>query len=236
MKAGADIEARSSTGRTPLFQASDSGACGIMLVLLQLGADVHARDCKGNTPLHQACDNEEPDAVDLLLRWGADETAIDNEGNTPHSLGQSKADEMEDIDQAGADRDYRRKLERLSKLLTHAPQDRSWRRRGFLVMCRTHQNRLRLVVEVPDTAATAIGQTRKRPTGRGRRVEVKVEVEVGGAHAHGRGGGTAVGSGTARPQRRSGGGEGADGSFDVVAAWLTTVPDEDVFRKIVGFL
>lgn len=53
---------------------------------------------------------------------------------------------------AAAPEGDRPRLERLSKLLARAPQDRSWRRRGFLVMCRTHQDRLRLrdTVEVPD--------------------------------------------------------------------------------------
>ncbi|CAB1115964.1 unnamed protein product [Ectocarpus sp. CCAP 1310/34] len=164
-----------------------------MLTLLQLGADVHVRDSTGATSLHMACYDVEPEAVDLLLRWGADETVVDDEGHTPYSYHFPAG-----ADEAEWDEENRRTYKRLSKLLTHAPQDRSWRRRGFLVMCRTHQDRLRLVVDVPDTAATAIRQTSEPPSRQARRGQVKVEVELGGAHAHGRGGGAAAGSGTAR--------------------------------------
>ncbi|CAN0267626.1 unnamed protein product [Ectocarpus sp. 8 AP-2014] len=224
IKAGADIGALDS-GLTPLHSAVFTGETGGVLTLLQLGADVHAKDSHGHTPLYIACASGMPDAADLLLRWGADETAVESEGRTPSSMNPAIIRQDDGRD--------RRKVERLSKLLARAPQDRSWRRRGFLVMCRTHQHRLRLVVEIPDMAATATGHASERPSRRARRGQVKVEVEVDGAH--GRGGGTAVGSGTACPQR-SGRGEGTDSSFDVVAAWLMTVTDEGVFRKIVGYL
>ncbi|CAN0420703.1 unnamed protein product [Ectocarpus sp. 12 AP-2014] len=172
-KAGADIEALDS-GLTPLHSAAFIGETGGILTLLQLGADVHAKDSHGHTPLHIAWARGVPDAADLLLRWGADETAVESEGRTPSSMNLPVIRED--------DGRYRRKVERLSKLLARAPQDRSWRRRGFLVMCRTHQDRLRLVVDVPDMAATATGHASGCPSRRARRGQVKVEVAVGGAH------------------------------------------------------
>ncbi len=56
-----------------------------------------------------------------------------------------------------------------------------------------------------------------------------MKVEIGGAS-----GGCAGGS--SRRAGRRGGGEGTGGGFDGVAAWLMGLQDEELFRKIVGFL
>ena len=219
VEAGADIETRCSWGETPLHRSAFAGACGTMLVLLQLGADVSAKsENTGMTPLHFACVMGKTDAVDLLLRWGADETIVDNDGKSP-------SQRLPDIAQAG-----RVVLERLSKLLGHAPRDRAWRRRGFVVMCRAHPERLRLVVEISDTAPSAVGQPQERPSRRARRGQVNVE--IGGAHG---GGGRGAGS-TSRRAGSGGGGEGSGGGFDGVAAWLVGLQDEQLFHSIVGFL
>ena len=223
VKAGADYEAKNSVGSTPLFLSVYSGACSAMLALMQLGAKVNAKNDYGKTPLHLACRYGHAVAADLLLRWGADETIVDNNGKTPSQRIPSIA--------RAAEQD-RPRFERLSKLLTHAPQDRTWRRRGFVVMCRAHPGRLRLVVEIPDTLAQAVGHPQERPSRRARRGQVKVEIR--GAHGGG-GGAESVGSNSRCAVRRAGA-EGTSGGFDGVAAWLIGLQDDEVFRNIVGFL
>ena len=228
VEAGADIEARNSRGLTPLHWSALIDSRAAMLALLQLGAEVHEKSARGkSTPLHYACQNGHLDAADLLLRRGADETALDKNGKTPGAR-------IKNISRA-AEED-RPRLERLSRLLASAPQDRAWRRRGMLVMCHAHPDRLRLVVKIPDTAE-ASEQPQGRPTRRSRRSQVKVEVAVGGERSAGGGGaGSSVGGGGGRRASREGSGGGGGGGFDGVAAWLMALTEEDVFRKVVGFL
>ena len=68
--------------------------------------------------------------------------------------------------------------------------------------------------------------------------KVKIGVGVGGALG---GGGAGSGSSSSSSSssvstRRRAGGQGVGSGFDRVAAWLLGLADEDVFRKIVGFL
>ncbi|CAN0071669.1 unnamed protein product, partial [Hapterophycus canaliculatus] len=130
------VDAFDADRSTPLYIAVWRGSCAAALTLLQLGAKVNMK-CKGegSTPLHAACYQNNPDAADLLLRWGANEAATTDDGGTSSSKMQAVATASED---------GRAKLERLSKLLARAPQDRAWRRRGFLVMCREYPDRVRL--------------------------------------------------------------------------------------------
>ncbi|CAN0488226.1 unnamed protein product [Ectocarpus sp. 8 AP-2014] len=225
-EAGADIESPDAFGRTPLCSAATHGSFSSMRALLLLGADVNTTCDRGSTPLHSACQNGEADAADLLLRWGADETAENLAGSTPSSYVPAIT---------GAADEDRRRLERLSKLLARAPQDRVWRRRGFLVLCRAHPDRLRLVVEIPKTAAEALGQQLlERPSRRARKgQQTKVDVEVGNAH------GSMIGAGadtTARARIVRTDGTGDGGGFEFAAGWLVALAEEDVFRKIVEFL
>ena len=213
VEAGAAVEARNGNGQAPLHWAAYRGRNAAMRALLQLGANVHATARTGSTPLHTACHKGLLDGADLLLRWGADETTLDTKGRTPSARIPKIAKAAEED---------RPRLERLSKLLASAPQDRAWRRRGMLVMCRAHPDRLRLGAKLPDTAE-AIEQPQGRPSQRPRRSEVKVDVTRGDAR-----GGSAGGAGG-----NSAGGGG--GGFDGVVAWLMAL-EEDVFRTIVGFL
>ena len=144
VRAGADLEARSAgvsfTGKyhklqfrgfTPLHVAAKYHNLETMAALLHEGANIHARDNKGLTPLHVVCkvSVEEPywarKSADLLVRRGANETTTDNDGHMP-------ADLIEKSPSAG----------RLRRLLANAPADRTWRRRGMLVICRAHSAKL----------------------------------------------------------------------------------------------
>ncbi|CBJ29888.1 similar to ankyrin 2,3/unc44 [Ectocarpus siliculosus] len=118
-------------GRPPLCVSTFSiSYFAAMLALLKLGADLHAK-CphNGMTALHTACHVVNPDAADLLLRWGADETAVDWNGATTSAV-------IPRIDEAPEENGPA--ILRLTKLLKFADQDRTWRRRGLLVMCRAH--------------------------------------------------------------------------------------------------
>ncbi|CAN0348494.1 unnamed protein product, partial [Ectocarpus sp. 12 AP-2014] len=179
-----------------------------MLTLLHLGANVNSKDDVGINPLHCACFFCHHDAADLLLRWGADETTVNFKGETVISMVKRRIAEAPEARHPP--------LERASKLLARAPQDRAWRRRGFLVLCRAHPDRVRLAVEIPTAAAAATEGPQQHPWCRARTGQVEVGVEVDGTH---RGGG---GAGAGRSGVRAGVGavrEGTVGGFDSGSAW-----------------
>jgi hypothetical protein len=68
---GANINARGSTGWTPLHRASFNGAPEVVRVLLEHGADVEAKDYYGETALQVAADQGEDEVVELLREHGA---------------------------------------------------------------------------------------------------------------------------------------------------------------------
>ena len=86
--AGADVNATTSFGNTPLH--SFTGDAAVISLLLSAGADVNAKNIHGSTPLHGVAPNlnlapEDANvfAVSLLLSAGADVNAKDNGGATP---------------------------------------------------------------------------------------------------------------------------------------------------------
>ena len=55
LKAGADVNATSALGMTPLhFAAASNPSPSVLEVLLKAGADVNAKNTNGSTPLHWA--------------------------------------------------------------------------------------------------------------------------------------------------------------------------------------
>ena len=83
---GADADARSDYGRSPLHQAvSPYPNREIIELLLEHGADANAADVNGHTALHRMIVRSDPDSdiVQLLVANGADVNARSFDGNTP---------------------------------------------------------------------------------------------------------------------------------------------------------
>jgi ankyrin repeat protein len=70
---GADINAKSRAGQTPLHMACGIGMLDIIEFLLAHGADVNAKTDNGGTPLSLAKENDHTDVVELLRNHGAKE-------------------------------------------------------------------------------------------------------------------------------------------------------------------
>lgn len=89
---GADINARTKAGSTPLMLASDSSLVGsydCAKILLKSGADVNIASNSGWTALHAACSklgypcDQCDELIELLIASGADVNARTCEGTTP---------------------------------------------------------------------------------------------------------------------------------------------------------
>lgn len=151
LKAGADIEAKTNASSTPLDCAVNGqyASSDTILALLEGGAAVNARLALGKTPLHTACRCSNADAVELLLRWGADETLTDEDGRTAGDMvgwwDESDSDD-DDGEEYSGDRQHRADDQRIRDMLARAPADRSWRRRGWLVLCRSRPDQVELAV------------------------------------------------------------------------------------------
>ena len=74
---GADVNAQSKNGLTPLHQAP---TLEIFSILLSAGADINVRNEYGATPLHSA---RTPEIIQALLGAGANINARDRGGATP---------------------------------------------------------------------------------------------------------------------------------------------------------
>ena len=86
--------------------------------------------------LYFECGNCNANAADLLLRWGVEETTVDNNGMM------TATQVIPSIGNVSEEK--RPTLKALTRLLKRAPQDRAWRRRGYLVLCRAYPDRVRL--------------------------------------------------------------------------------------------
>ncbi|CAN0010612.1 unnamed protein product [Ectocarpus sp. 13 AM-2016] len=135
--AGADVDVKTTDDScfTPLHLAVNRriASAGTIRALVEGGANVHAGARRGNTPLHTACKRASVTGVELLLRWGADEKLTNSVGKTP-------ADMMRAWEQNGPETNH----QCLLRMLARAPADRSWRRRSWLVLCRSCPTRVQI--------------------------------------------------------------------------------------------
>ncbi|HIA62223.1 MAG TPA: ankyrin repeat domain-containing protein [Planctomycetaceae bacterium] len=69
---GADVNAMSSGGGTPLHNAAMGGHKEIVELLIAEGAEVNAKDNLGGTPLHNAALGGRKEVAELLIAEGAD--------------------------------------------------------------------------------------------------------------------------------------------------------------------
>lgn len=83
LRSGADVNAATLRGHTPLSIASSSGYEDLVQLFLAWGADVNAKTDSGNTALHEAVYDNRTSIVNLLLNAGADVNAENDNGQLP---------------------------------------------------------------------------------------------------------------------------------------------------------
>ncbi len=91
---GADVNAETTYGYTPLILAAESDAASFIPMLIEKGADVNWANSKGFSALMAATDRGNIDAVNMLLQHDADIMVVDNDGFTP-VLGATMAGNVE---------------------------------------------------------------------------------------------------------------------------------------------
>ena len=70
---GADVNATTTKGRTPLHIAAVAGQKEVVELLIAKGADVNAKTIAGRTPLYVAAQKGHKDVIELLKKHGARE-------------------------------------------------------------------------------------------------------------------------------------------------------------------
>ncbi len=109
LDAGANIEARTELGRTPLRLAAQFNTTEVVEFLLDAGADSDARSDTGSTVLHLAVLSQNPALVALVLERGGnkDINATNNSGSTPlhYAVGYRGTDVVSLLLNNGADND-----------------------------------------------------------------------------------------------------------------------------------
>ncbi len=85
LETGAEVDARTESGRTPLHLAASAGAdLTVIWRLIEAGASLNARTESGLTPLHFAAANtDNPAVIAALLAAGAEVNAQSEDGWTP---------------------------------------------------------------------------------------------------------------------------------------------------------
>lgn len=209
VEAGGNIEVRSIHGMEPIHSAAGQLNIEALLALLKHGADVNAKSLNLLSPLMVAATKAgaqgAAEVVNLLLRSGADEAIADEDG---HIAGDMVGRAVKEKYRLAGD------VKRVRELLTRAPADRAWRRRGYLVLCRAYPDRVkpRQKGGSPNNDGTA----RLRSRSKLRRAEV-------GSCSTTAGGSTAVD-------------ESPGGGWDCVAVRVLGLQEDEIFQTIVRYL
>ena len=138
--------------------------------------------------------------VDLLLRSGADEDITNINDNIAYMVAGIEVEEMDRVDED---------FNGVERLLLNAPFDRAWRRRGYLVLCRAHPDRVQMGQEISS-----------EDPGLGRNVASRT-----GASGHS----SAIVGDSAVDER-------IHGDWAGVVAKILGLQEEGIFRTIVGYL
>jgi len=81
-KKGANVNAKTDNGETPLLLASGRGGLDVVKLLVEKGSDINARDKNDRTVLMLPAWTGQAEVVKLLLEKGADVTGKDKTGRT----------------------------------------------------------------------------------------------------------------------------------------------------------
>ena len=164
LQKGAFTEHRDrNRGQTPLSEAAEYGLDPIIRVLIDAGANVESTSSAGLTPLHWACRFNHQKSVEVLLAFGANPDAVDEaavkaaqrmwaEGSEPRDTFQPTASDvvglgdpcrcnmlmrrpfLGELANVARQRSDTVSTSHIMSALQHARKDRTWRRRGWLLI------------------------------------------------------------------------------------------------------
>lgn len=82
----ADVNARDTFGRTPLYVAAENGRRDIVQYLISKGAEVNAVKQDGYSPLHAAIQSRHKNIAEMLINKGANVNLKAQDGSTPLAI------------------------------------------------------------------------------------------------------------------------------------------------------
>ena len=106
---GADPNARSRFGGTPLHTAAYEHGPAVIRVLVEAGADPSVLDDDGESPLHPAARYGRPGTITALVNAGTDPNVANEDGEAPlhQAVSEGKAANVDALLEGGADTDAR---------------------------------------------------------------------------------------------------------------------------------